>query len=353
MQPSIQSQANLTPVSIVTGFLGSGKTTLLNHLVKQPGMESVALIINEFGEVGLDDLLVETSIENTLLLENGCICCTVRGDLIDTISDLFSKVRHQLMPSFSRILIETTGLADPIPIVNTIATERVLAERCQLDTVLTVIDGVQGAYHARSNPEAIAQIALADVGLVSKRDMINETQAQEITKFVRAINPGLELEMMEHGKVDPAVLFSQHRMATAERQSRADQNRHAGHDHADHDHDDHHHESRHHDITTWSYVGRSPLDRHRFYDWLRMVYSLRGHSMLRLKGFVWVKDQSGPLLVQAVGPVLSPVQEMENWPYDTEQTRLTFIIKNLPIDALKQSFQRHVVAPSQLPAGVV
>lgn len=342
----MQSQSNLIPVSIVTGFLGSGKTTLLNHLVKQPGMESVALIINEFGEVGLDDLLIETSIENTLLLENGCICCTVRGDLIDTISDLFSKVRHQLMPSFSRILIETTGLADPIPIVNTIATEKVLSERCRLDTVLTVIDGVQGAYHTRSNPEAVAQIALADVGLVSKSDMINEAQAQDIAKFVHAINPGLEIEMMEHGKIDPNVLFSQHRTDIAERQSRVD------HDHADHEHH-HHQESRHDDIATWSYVGRSPLDRHRFYDWLRMVYSLRGQSMLRLKGFVWVKDQSGPLLVQAVGPILSPVQLMADWPYDTPQTRLTFIVKDLPIDTVKQSFQRHVVTPSQLLAGVV
>ena len=135
---------NRLPGSVVTGFLGSGKTTLINYLVRQEGLGSTALIINEFGEIGIDNLLVETAIENTLLLENGCICCSLRGDLIDTISDLFAKVRNEQIPQFSRVLIETTGLADPGPIINSIQRDKAVIDRCFVDRVITVVDGVQG-----------------------------------------------------------------------------------------------------------------------------------------------------------------------------------------------------------------
>ena len=131
------SHLNRIPISIVTGFLGSGKTTLINRLVKQVGMDSTALIINEFGEIGLDNLLIESAIENTLLLENGCICCSLRGDLIDTISDLFAKVRNGNIPAFSRIVIETTGLADPSPIVNSLLSETSVTSRCNIIYYIT------------------------------------------------------------------------------------------------------------------------------------------------------------------------------------------------------------------------
>ena len=199
---------NRLPVSVVTGFLGSGKTTLINYLVKQEGLGSTALIINEFGEIGIDNLLVETAIENTLLLENGCICCSLRGDLIDTICDLFAKVRNEQIPQFSRILIETTGLADPGPIINSIQSDKAVIDRCLVDRVITVVDGVQGKAQTSKFEEAMFQIVQADIGLISKSDLISSDHLNQLRNFLHQINPTLIIEVVEHGRIDPALLFS-------------------------------------------------------------------------------------------------------------------------------------------------
>ncbi len=344
VQLNSQNRTNRIPTSVITGFLGSGKTTLLNHLVQQPGMESVALIINEFGEVGLDNILVESSIENTLLLENGCICCSIRGDLVDTISDLFTKARNGQVPEFSRILVETTGLANPVPIVNTIRNDMAVADRCRLDGVITIVDGVQAENQARSNPEAVVQIAQADLALVSKADLIDDLQADRIRRFVLGINPGLEIELMANGRIDPETLFGRHGAGSARYSADDSPDSLVEHDHADHDHVDHPHENRHGDIATWSFVQEEPIDQDRLFGWLKMVYSLRATSMLRMKGLVRVAGEVQPLLVQAVGPIIDPVQKMSAWPDDDRSTRLVFIFRQLPIEALRESFKRHVLA---------
>jgi G3E family GTPase len=147
------------PVTVVTGFLGSGKTTLLNHLLSDPGMADTAVVINEFGEISIDHLLVETAIENTLVLQNGCICCTVRGDLVDTLFDLMTKRRNGHIPAFSRVVIETTGLADPVPIFQTLATDRLIAPLFRLETVIVTVDAVNGPDQLDTFPEAVKQVA--------------------------------------------------------------------------------------------------------------------------------------------------------------------------------------------------
>ena len=332
---------NRISVSIITGFLGCGKTTLLNHLVRHPGMDSVALIINEFGEIGLDNLLVETSIENTLLLENGCICCSVRGDLIDTVVDLLAKARNGTISKFSRILIETTGLADPGPIINTLQNQRVMAENCRLDSVVTLIDGVQGKSQAFAYPEAMKQIAQADVGLITKRDLIGDEKAAGLKAFAERINPALEVAAIENGYVAPGFLFGRDdTRSIAELSIGTADSLHRGHQHG-HDTAVEH---RHGNISTWSFVDEAPLDRDRLYAWLRMVYSLRASYMLRLKGLIRLDGYDCPLLLQGVGPVLSRPQFMPEWPKGKEVTRLVFIVKGLPKDKLSASFLRHVAS---------
>lgn len=337
-QTNSQAQPNRVPISVITGFLGSGKTTLLNHLVKQPGMESVALIINEFGEIGLDNLLVETSIENTLLLENGCICCSIRGDLIDTIGDLFAKVRNGDIPGFSRIVIETTGLADPAPIVNTIQGTIALTNRCRLDGVVTLVDGVQGERQARTNPEAMMQIAQADLALITKSDLISPQKAGKISDFVSSVNPAIDIVPVEHGRIDPDILFDLDRADTLSAVLPGD-----SHSHAEEPAHAHGHVHRHGEIATWSFSSNVPLNRARLMSWLKMLYSLRAASMLRLKGLVRISGQDAPLMIQAVGPHLSPLKTLDGWPDGRAATRLVFIVKGLPVSALAASFTRHVV----------
>ncbi|MEK9722854.1 MAG: GTP-binding protein [Rhodospirillaceae bacterium] len=337
---------NRVPISIVTGFLGSGKTTLLNRLVKQTGMAATALIINEFGEVGLDNLLVETAIENTLVLENGCICCSVRGDLIDTIGDLFAKAANGEIPDFDRILIETTGLADPVPIVNTLRNEAAVARRCRMDGVVTVIDGVQGERQAHSHAEAMAQIAQADIGLISKRDLIDDTAYDGLVDFLHGVNPVLELAPMAEGWIDPARLFGADRGLLPAEPEGAAPDGHAHHDHGGHAaHASHH---RHGNVATWSYAEEAPLDGDRLFAWLRMLYSLRSLSVLRMKGLVRLEGEPGPVLIEAVGPVVSPLRRLPEWPGGRAANRLVLIFKDLAVASVRASFLRHVVGAACL-----
>ena len=345
LQSNSVEDANRIPVSIITGFLGSGKTTLLNHLVKQPGMEATALIINEFGEVGLDNLLVETSIENTLLLENGCICCSIRGDLIDTIGDLFAKARNGQIPAFDKILIETTGVADPAPIVNTIQGEAAVANRCRLDGVVTLVDGLQGEIQANNNPEAMMQMAQADLALISKTDLAAPIKVEKLRHFIRAVNPSINIESMAHGQIAPEKLFGLDRLQSDRNEDHHhhDHDHESGHDHAHENASEQEHQHDHGGIATWSFADSTPVDEERLLAWLRMLYSLRAPSMLRMKGLVRTPSHDGPLLIQAVGPVLSPLQRLQSWPDSQVTTRLVFIFRDMSVEQVRSSFLRHVI----------
>jgi len=323
---------NRVPVSIVTGFLGAGKTTLINFLVTRPGMEETALIVNEFGEIGLDNLLVETSIENTLVLENGCICCSIRGDLIDTIIDLFAKVQNRSVPRFSRILIETTGLADPGPIVESIRGEAAIASRCHLECVVTIVDGVQGQAQMSRHEEAVIQIAQADIALLSKSDLATPDAIDALEDDINRINPTLIVKRIEHGKVDPEFLFQ----ASADRLVRRPP-------------DGRHHHRSHHDhgeVSTWSLVHDAPIDEDRLRGWLSMIYTLRPFALLRMKGLIRLENSNQPLLLQAVGNMFSPPEWLDGWPGDLPRTHMVLIFKGLDADAIEKSFQTHVLSGS-------
>ncbi len=244
-EPNDRVPGNRVPVSVITGFLGSGKTTLLNRLVRHPGMADAALIVNEFGEIGIDHALVDSSFENTVVMDSGCICCSIRGDLIDTVGDLFANVAQGRLPPFSRIVIETTGLADPVPIVQALIGEPVITERCRLDSLVTTVDAQNGARQMDEHEEAVRQAAVADIALITKTDLVPPDVVRSLAHRLARLNPGLPIHLVQHGEIDPALLFdgatrAVERIAAMGNDAPADE-AHAhdhehGHDH-DHDHD--------------------------------------------------------------------------------------------------------------------
>jgi len=201
-------QSSLIPVTLLTGFLGSGKTTVLNHVLKQPDIAATAVIVNEFGEIGIDHLLVERSSEDVVLLNSGCLCCTVRGDIVDTLTNLFVDRVKGKVPFFTRVAIETTGLADPAPILHTLMTDPIVAARYMLDGVVTTVDAVNGAGTLDRQPEAVKQVAVADRLLLTKADLADPAARQAIEVRLKTLNPGAVLVPVTRGMVDPAVLFN-------------------------------------------------------------------------------------------------------------------------------------------------
>src|SRR5437016_3097473 len=205
---SSKEPASLIPVTLLTGFLGSGKTTVLNHVLKEPGMAATAVIVNEFGEIGLDHLLVERSSEDVVLLNSGCLCCTVRGDIVDTLTNLFVDRVKGKVPFFTRIAIETTGLADPAPILHTLMTDPIVAARYMLDGVVTTVDAVNGAATLDRQPEAVKQAAVADRLLLTKTDLSQPALRQALEARLAALNRSASLIPVAQGAVDPARLFN-------------------------------------------------------------------------------------------------------------------------------------------------
>src|SRR5262249_11604652 len=198
----------LIPVTLLTGFLGSGKTTVLNHVLKQPGMAATAVIVNEFGEIGIDHLLVERSSEDVLLLNSGCLCCTVRNDIVDTLTNLFVDRVKGKVPFFTRVAIETTGLADPAPLLHTLMTEPIVAARYMLDGVVTTVDSVNGAGTLDRQPEAVKQTAVADRLLLTTTDLAEPSARQALAVRLAALNPSAPITPVAQGEVDPKLLFT-------------------------------------------------------------------------------------------------------------------------------------------------
>ena len=314
-----------TPVSIITGFLGSGKTTLLNHVLADPGMAGAAVIINEFGEIGLDHLLIATPNENTVLLASGCICCTVRGDLVDTLRDLDAKRRVGGIPPFDRVLIETTGLADPVPIIQTVITDERLAPRFELDGVVTLVDAINGMTQLDCQPEAVKQAAVADRLLITKTDLADPQILEALQQRLSRINPGALMQSVTQGQIDPAQLFG----ATLRPRARSaelarwlpeaavaritDAPAHA------HHHDDH--------IRAYCIYLDEPISAMGMTAWLTALASLRGANLLRVKALLNVEGR--PVAVHAVQTLIHEPVSLAQWPDDDRRSRLVFIARDM------------------------
>lgn len=293
------------PVSVITGFLGSGKTTLLSRLLRDPAFERTAVIINEFGAVGLDHLLVESSDETILTLEGGCVCCTVRGDLVRTAGDLLARRAAGTVAPFERIVIETTGLADPAPIVHALMTDRDIAERLRLESVITTVDAAAGAATLDAHPQSVKQAALADCIVVTKSDLCDPG---EITKRLQALNPGAAKLTAVHGAVDAAQLFNKRSHALIDEASA-------------------HHDSG---INTFCLRRAEPLHAVTLGLFLQVVAEHCGARLLRLKGLVDVLESPGrPAVIHGVQHVFHPPAWLDAWPDEDHGTRIVVISQGL------------------------
>jgi G3E family GTPase len=327
------------PVSVITGYLGSGKTTLLNRVLRDPGMARAAVIINEFGEVGLDHLLVTSPAENTVLLANGCLCCTIRGDLVETLAGLLMRRAEGGLPAFDRVLVETSGLADPVPILRTLASEPALTAHVRPGAVITVVDGVNGAAQIDASPEPVKQAAVADCLLLSKTDLAGARPLARLRSLLARINPGAAVHEAVRGEIDPRLLFgaaladagatrgqverwlnepafakaagpSYHRRG-ARRAS--------------------HIES----ISTFAVRREGAVSAAGLMAWLNLLAALKGANLLRVKGIVNVEGR--PYAVHAVQSVIHEPVALRAWPSADRGTRIVFITRDFEREQVEET----------------
>ena len=330
------------PVTVITGFLGSGKTTLLSALLKKEEMKNVAVIINEFGEVGLDHALVEHSDENIVELQNGCICCTIQGDLQKTMLDLIDKMTRGDISYFDKVIIETTGLADPVPIIHTLISSMDLQRIYTLDGVITVVDATNGEKTLDLQPEAVKQAALAERIIISKIDLIEKDKELSLETRLRAINPSIKIikssfgdvsisDLIDLGAYDP---FSKSRdvkeWLAAESMDT----------HHDHDHDHHHVNVNRHDenIEAFSMTSDKPVNMMAFGLFKDLLMAQMGPDLLRLKGIINIEGKDRPAVIHGVQHIFHPVHWLEKWPENDQQTKLVFITRNVKKEQIEGVF---------------
>ncbi len=323
--------AGLIPVSIITGFLGSGKTTLINRLVRRPEMNRVAVIVNELGDIGIDNELVQTSSEQMMLLNSGCLCCTLRSDLQETLRELFIKRRNGEIIDFDRVVIETTGLADPAPVLQTLITDSLLLEHYRLDCVVTLVDAVNAPGQLKQFSEPVKQVALADRLVITKSDLVDGKQLAALTERLKELNPQAPVKVALNGEVELAFLVGVGLSRTHARLE--DIERWLGPE------DEHGHAHRH-DETVQSFVMRfeKPMPWETFTQCMEVLTALRGPDMLRVKGLVNVVGKAGPMVVQGVQHLFHPPLELAAWPGPDRTTRLVFITRGIPRQTVADLF---------------
>ncbi|CAM5225167.1 CobW family GTP-binding protein [Alishewanella longhuensis] len=342
------------PVFLLTGFLGSGKTTLLNQLVKQPELARTLIIINEFGTVSLDHLLVSHANEEAIVeLASGCLCCTIRGDLAKTLRDIHWRFSRQGERCFDRVIIETTGLAEPAPIIHTLMTDITLASKYRLQGVITTLDSLHAGETLDRHPEAQKQVAVADLLLLTKTDLLttNSTALMQLQTRLTQLNPTASILITQHGELEPQTLlsldhiepqqstlplkqwlntaaFSRTRLSgtanslitgvspQAAAAIQNDPNRHNNH------------------IKAHCFTLERAITPGRLDGWLNILMRLMGANMLRVKGILNVVGHSGPVVIHGVQHIFHPAAFLTTWPDDDRQSKLVFITYDIERETL-------------------
>jgi G3E family GTPase len=296
------------PVTVVTGFLGAGKTTLIRRFLKSPEGQGTAVIVNEFGAVGIDDALVRDSAEETVLLGNGCLCCITRTDLQAALRRLIFDRERGTVPPFARILIETSGLADPAPILQTFSTDRALGGEFHIDVVLAVVDAVNGETSLDDAAEARKQVILADRLIISKTDLATPAAVERLTQRLQELNPRATIDIAVAGALDPSRLI--------EPVSRERSNFIAEAEHGD-------------GISSFVLEWDGPIAWPTFSRAMETLIAMRGPEVLRVKGLLDVAGCRGPVVVQYVQHLAHPPVELDAWPDENRASRVVFITRNM------------------------
>jgi G3E family GTPase len=350
------------PLTILTGFLGSGKTTLLNRLLKDPALQDSVVIMNEFGEIGLDHLLVETVDEGMVLLSAGCLCCTVRGDLIATLEDLLRKRDNGRIMPFRRVIIETTGLADPAPILHAVLYHPYLSMRYAVEGVVTVVDAVNGSATLDSHREAVKQAAVAERIVISKSDLVQDQAGLgRLRERLHQLNPGAALLAADapaeaivsgglfglDGKIaDVSEWLKTEAVEEAERESHAHQH---AHHHHHHGHDHHHHDVNRHDerIRAFCLTSDQPIRQGTLDMFLDLLRSSQGAKLLRVKGLVALaEDPEHPVVIHGVQHVIHVPAVLPRWPSEDRRSRIVFIVDDLERETVEKLWNAFLGRPA-------